>query len=184
LRRRTVMSAFDPKRTSRSMAVGNSELSRSGAIPRPSSLYDLVAFLSGTRLHFGIDHYALCIPVPIHVSRAANRPCDGRHQKRECNTNFFFCLLVRRYRIDALALPLVCFAPYRGSRSVFLPCATNTLVNTRQGRRFAQAALKLCGWLGQRRDLGACPTFLSLNVELVACRTLTSRTKRHERRCE
>jgi hypothetical protein len=26
-------------------------------------------------------------------------------------------LLVRRYRIDALALPLVCFAPHRGSRT-------------------------------------------------------------------
>jgi hypothetical protein len=49
--------------------------------------------------------------------RAANRPCDGRHQKRECDTNFFVCLLVRRYRIDALALPLVCFAPHCGSRT-------------------------------------------------------------------
>src|SRR5215469_787980 len=65
----------------------------------------------------------------------------------------------------------------------FLPCATNTLVNTRQGRRFAQAALKLCGSLEQRRDLGACPTFISLNVELVACRTSTKRTKQHERQC-
>jgi hypothetical protein len=26
------------------------------------------------------------------------------------------------------------------------PCATNALVNARQGRRFAQAALRACGW--------------------------------------
>jgi hypothetical protein len=45
-------------------------------------------------------------------------PCDGRHHKRECDTNFFVCLLVRRYRIDALALPLVCFAPHCGSRQI------------------------------------------------------------------
>src|SRR5262249_3701887 len=31
--------------------------------------------------------------------RAADRPCDGRHQKRKCDTNFFVCLLVRPYRI-------------------------------------------------------------------------------------
>jgi hypothetical protein len=37
---------------------------------------------------------------------------DGHHQKYECDTNFFVCLLVHRYRIDALPLPLplVCFA--------------------------------------------------------------------------
>jgi hypothetical protein len=45
-------------------------------------------------------------------------PCDDRHHKRECDTNFFVCLLVRRYRIDALALPLICFA-HCGSRTVF-----------------------------------------------------------------
>ena len=28
--------------------------------------------------------------------------CDGHHQKYECDTNFFVCLLVRCYRIDAL----------------------------------------------------------------------------------
>ena len=27
---------------------------------------------------------------------------DGHHQKYECDTNFFVCLLVHRYRIDAL----------------------------------------------------------------------------------
>ena len=48
-------------------------------------------------LHFRIDPYALRI-------RAADRPCDGRHQKRECATNLFVSLLVRHYRIDALAL--------------------------------------------------------------------------------
>jgi hypothetical protein len=52
-------------------------------------------------------------------TRAADRRCDGRHQKRKCDSNFFVRLLVRRYRIDALALPLVCFAPHSGSRSVF-----------------------------------------------------------------
>src|SRR5262249_44792966 len=49
--------------------------------------------------------------------RAADRPCDGRHQKRKCDSNFFVRLLVRRYRIDALALPLVCFIPHCGSRT-------------------------------------------------------------------
>jgi hypothetical protein len=52
-----------------------------------------------------------------------------------------------------------------------LPCATNTLLNLCQGRRFAQAALELCGALEQRRDLGTCPTFMSLTAELVAYRT-------------
>ena len=37
---------------------------------------------------------------------------DGHHQKYECDTNFFVCLLVRRYRIDPLALSQVCFAPH------------------------------------------------------------------------
>jgi hypothetical protein len=41
----------------------------------------------------------------------------------------------------------------------------NTLVKIRQDRRFAQAALKLCGSLEQRCDLGTCPTFIPLNVE-------------------
>jgi hypothetical protein len=60
----------------------------------------------------------------------------------------------------------------------FLTCATNTLLNPCQGRRFAQAALKLCGSLEQRRDLGTCPTFTSLTAELVACRTSRQRTSR------
>src|SRR5262249_52400978 len=114
--------------------------------------------------------------------RAADRPCDGRHQKRKCDSNFFVRLLVRRYRIDALALLLVCFAPHSGgSRTLFLPCTTNTLVNTRQGRRIAQAALNLCRSLEQRRDLGTCPTFISLNADLVACRTLRQRETRPRR---
>src|SRR5262249_22957619 len=33
---------------------------------------------------------------------------DGHHQKYECDTNFFVCLLVRRYRIDALPLRYRC----------------------------------------------------------------------------
>jgi hypothetical protein len=74
------------------------------------------------------------------------------------------------------------FAPHCGLRTAFLPCATNTLLNSCQGRRFAQAALKLCGSLEQRRDLGTCPTFTSLNAELVACHTSSQRTSRqHER---
>jgi len=56
-------------------------------------------------------------------------------------------LLVRRYRIDALPLPLIRFAPNCGFKNRFLPCATNNLKKIRQGRRFAQAALKLCGSL-------------------------------------
>ena len=35
------------------------------------------------------------------------------------DTNFFVCSLVRRYRIDALALPPACFAPHCGSRTAF-----------------------------------------------------------------
>ena len=102
---------------------------------------------------------------------------DGHHQKYECDTNFFVCLLVHRYRIDALPLPLplVCFAPHCGSRTEFLPCVTDPLVNTRPGRRIAQAALKSCRSLEQRRDLGTCPTFISLSAELVGCRTSTRR---------
>jgi hypothetical protein len=65
----------------------------------------------------------------------------------------------------------------------FLPCTTNTLVNSRQGRRVAQAALNLCHSLEQRRDLGICPTFISLNAELVACRTSTGwKLRQYERR--
>jgi hypothetical protein len=94
---------------------------------------------------------------------------------------FFDCLLVRRYRIDAPVLPLL--RTTSRFKDHFLPCATNTLVKVRQGRRFAQAALKLCGSLEQRRDLGTYPTFMSLNVELVACRTSTTLTRQHERRC-
>jgi hypothetical protein len=60
---------------------------------------------------------------------------------------FFVCLLVRRYRIDALPLPLVCFALHCGFKNRFLPCVTNPVVNTRPGNRFAQAALKSCGSL-------------------------------------
>src|SRR5262249_31698086 len=105
---------------------------------------------------------------------------DGHHQKYECGTNFFVCLLVRRYRIDALPLPLVWFALHCGFKNRYPPCVTNPLVNTRPGRRFAQAALKSCGSVGYR-DQATCPTFVSLNAELVACRTSKKRTKQHER---
>jgi len=33
------------------------------------------------------------------------------------------------------------------AQGLFCPCATNALVKARQDRRFAQAALKLCGSL-------------------------------------
>jgi hypothetical protein len=59
-----------------------------------------------------------------------------------------------------------------GLRIVFLLCATTLLLNTCQGRRRAHAALKPWGLLEQRRDLGTCPTFIPLNAEFVACRTL------------
>jgi hypothetical protein len=52
------------------------------------------------------------------------------------------------------------------------PCATNILVNTRQGRRVAQAALELCRSL-ERRDLRTFISIISLNAELVACRRST-----------
>jgi len=68
--------------------------------------------------------------------------------------------------------PPVCLRALR-FKDRFLPCVTNTLVTTRQGRRFAQAALKLCGSLEQRRDLGICPTFIFLNADIVVCRTST-----------
>jgi len=55
--------------------------------------------------------------VSVTVVTINANPCDGRHHKRECDTNFFVCLLVRRYRINALALPLVCFVPHCGSRT-------------------------------------------------------------------
>jgi hypothetical protein len=52
------------------------------------------------------------------------------------------------------------------------PCATNILVNTRQGRRVAQAALELCR-SPERRDLRTFISIISLNAELVACRRST-----------
>jgi hypothetical protein len=36
---------------------------------------------------------------------------DGHHQKYECDTNFFVCLLVRRYRIDAYGYGYAATAP-------------------------------------------------------------------------
>src|SRR6516225_11173608 len=63
---------------------------------------------------------------------------DGNHQKYECDTNFFVCLLVHRYRIDALPLPLVWFALHCGFKNRYLPCVTNAPINARQHRRFAQ----------------------------------------------
>jgi len=57
-----------------------------------------------------------CVYVPVTVVTINAIPCDGRHHKRKCDTIFFVCLLVRRYRIDALALPLFCFVLHRGSR--------------------------------------------------------------------
>jgi hypothetical protein len=83
---------------------------------------------------------------------------------------------------DALALPPVCLRATLRFKDRFLPCPTNTLLNTRQRRRFAQAALKLCGSLEQRRDLGTCPTFIPLNAELVACRTSRQLTSRQRER--
>src|SRR6516162_10601617 len=57
------------------------------------------------------------------------------------------------------------------------PCAVNTQIKTRQGDRFAQAALRLCSSFVQRRDLRNYPTFIRLNVELVASRTSRQRER-------
>src|SRR5215831_13078419 len=78
-----------------------------------------------------------------------NLICDGHHQKRECDTNFFVCSLVSRYRIDALALPPICLRATLRFKDRFLPCVTNTLVSTRQSRAIVQAVLKLCRSLEQ-----------------------------------
>ena len=40
--------------------------------------------------------------VHVTVVTITRIPRDDRHNKRECDTNFFVCLLVRRYRTDAL----------------------------------------------------------------------------------
>jgi hypothetical protein len=75
-----------------------------------------------------------------------------------------------------------CFRAPCGFKDRYLPCATNILLNTCQGRRFAQAVLKSCSSLEQRRDLGTCPTLISLNVRLAACLASNQRTSRqHER---
>jgi len=63
-----------------------------------------------------------------------------------------------------------------------LPCATNTLLNLCQGRRFAQTALELGGSLEHRRDLETYPTFMSLTAGLVACRTSSQRRSRQHGR--
>jgi hypothetical protein len=83
----------------------------------------------------------------------------------------------RRQLTDALPPPLCLRATLR-LKDRSLSCATNALLNTCKGHRFAQAALKSCGSLEQPRDLGTCPTFMSLTAELVACRTSRQRTSR------
>ena len=60
----------------------------------------------------------------------------------------------------------------------------NTQIKTRQGRRVAQAALRSCGSFEQRRDLRNYPTFISLNAELVACRTSRQRELASSKRRE
>src|SRR3974377_1355940 len=63
-----------------------------------------------------------------------------------------------------------------------LPCATNILVITHQGRRVAQVALELWRSL-ERRDLRTFISITSLNAELVACRTSTPwKSRQHKRR--
>jgi hypothetical protein len=130
----------------------------------------------------------------------ANRPCDGAHKKYEFNTNLSVCSLPGSRCTGEAFLPARKAQPalrqpttqnrMRGRRQAhrctnrrsafgntlrfkdrFLPCTTNTLVETRQGCRFAQAAHKSCGSPEPRRDLGTCPTSIFLNVELVACCT-------------
>ena len=111
---------------------------------------------------------------------------DGHHQKYECDTNFFVCLLVRRYALITSAVAGLLRTTLR-FKNRFLPCVTNPLVNTRPGRRVAQAALNLCDSLEQRRDLGICLSFISLNAELVASRTSTplgSRSHENRRRLD
>ena len=67
-------------------------------------------------------------------------------------------------------------------RGRFLSCPTNSLINARQHGRIAQPAVISCGSLGYR-DLATCPTFISLNAELVACRTSTPwKLRQHKRR--
>ena len=67
-------------------------------------------------------------------------------------------------------------------RTDCLTCATNILLNTRHGRRIAQAALELCRSL-ERRDLRIFISIMSLNAELVACRTPTPcKSRQHKRR--
>ena len=71
----------------------------------------------------------------------------------------------RRQLTDALRCRRSALVATLRLRTALLLCATNT-----QSRR-AQAALKLCGSLEQRRDLATCPAFTPLNVDLVTCRT-------------
>jgi hypothetical protein len=66
----------------------------------------------------------------------------------------------------ASATEPICLRAILRFKDRFLLCATNNLVSTRR-RRVAQAARKLCGSFEQRRDLGNCPTFTSLNAEPV-----------------
>src|SRR6516164_2895122 len=69
-----------------------------------------------------------------------------------------------------------------GLRTDCLTCATNILLNTRHGRRVAQAALELCRSL-ERRDLRTFISIMSLNADLVACRTpMPWKSKQHKRR--
>jgi hypothetical protein len=68
-----------------------------------------------------------------------------------------------------------------GSKDRCLPCATNILVNTRQGRRVAQAALELCRSL-EHRDLRTSISITSSNADFVACRASTPwKSRQHKR---
>ena len=87
----------------------------------------------------------------------------------------------RAFRLPRLKSSIGCCGRC-GFKDRFLRCATNILVNTRQGRRVAQAALELCRLL-ERRDLVTFISSMSLNAELVACRTSTSwKSRQHKRR--
>jgi hypothetical protein len=111
----------------------------------------------------------------------------------ESDTALFVCLLLHAHSVDAppksagptriqhrvlraAALEMTswcrCVRPTLRFKDRFLPCATNILVITRQGRRVAQAVLELCG-SSERRDLVTFISSMSLNAERVASRTST-----------
>jgi len=78
----------------------------------------VAAFLSERVPTLAQKQYALRISLLSTLPRGKSSPVTVVTKIANA-IPIFVCLLVRHYRVDAPALPLVCFAPHCGSRIVF-----------------------------------------------------------------